>query len=514
VGQSFTGDGRVLNNAVFYIKKSGSPTGNAYAKIYAHSGTFGTSSVPTGAALAVSEGVDVSNLTTSFQLIAFNFSGANKITLTNGTKYVVVIEYTGGTLYSHEVVVGYDTGTPSHPGNFCAYHTGWTAYPTTDLCFYVYYEEETEKFYVNQSGDTYIAGNLGIGTTGPDSKLEINASSGETPFKVKQPASATETLRPNAAGDITQLWNYPEGTQTDNWSYVDEVTADDGDTYVCQEYVVAKDLYNLPAHSGSGTIDKITVRARIKIDCPDPAKLERIVMKTGGLIYYSGNLTTAEEIWEDKSYEWAINPQTELAWTWDDIDALQIGIETNYAWDYSDVICTQLYVEVDYTIPLSTTFVIDSSGNVGIGTTSPSFKLQVDGSIGPNVAPTLTSVSRTTTQISYGTDDVGSYSSLAIGADGLPIIAHKNNTDDDLMVTKCGNAACSSGNTSIWIEASGDTGAYTSIAIGTDGLPVISLFNNSTDDLVVTKCNSADCSSSSTTQISDSDHIGLNTSLA
>ena len=50
-GQSFTGDGGVLNNCKFYIKKTGSPTGNAYAKIYAHSGTFGISSIPKRAAI-------------------------------------------------------------------------------------------------------------------------------------------------------------------------------------------------------------------------------------------------------------------------------------------------------------------------------------------------------------------------------------------------------------------------------------------------------------------------------
>lgn len=70
----------------------------------------------------------------------------------------------------------------------------------------------------------------------------------------------------------------------------------------------------------------------------------RITIKTGGTIYYSGNLTTARETWEDKSYEWSTNPKTGLAWTWSDIDDLQIGIECSYILTY----CTQLYVVVDY----------------------------------------------------------------------------------------------------------------------------------------------------------------------
>jgi len=79
VGQSFTGDGNALNSCKFYLQKSGSPTGNAVATLYAHTGTFGTNGTPTGAALATSDNFDVSTLTTNLQLITFNFSGVEKI---------------------------------------------------------------------------------------------------------------------------------------------------------------------------------------------------------------------------------------------------------------------------------------------------------------------------------------------------------------------------------------------------------------------------------------------------
>jgi hypothetical protein len=62
LGQSFTGNGLVLNSATFRIIKNNSPTGNIYAKIYAHTGTFGTSSVPTGAALAISAAYDAATV--------------------------------------------------------------------------------------------------------------------------------------------------------------------------------------------------------------------------------------------------------------------------------------------------------------------------------------------------------------------------------------------------------------------------------------------------------------------
>jgi hypothetical protein len=139
VGQSFTGDGQTLDTAQFYCKKTGSPTGNAVAKVYAHSGTFGTSSIPTGSALAASANFDVSTLTGSMALTTFSFSGGNRISLTNGTKYVVTIEYTGGNS-SNNVNVGFDSNSPTHGGNDAYSYdlSAWTAQSAWDVIFYVY----------------------------------------------------------------------------------------------------------------------------------------------------------------------------------------------------------------------------------------------------------------------------------------------------------------------------------------------------------------------------------------
>jgi hypothetical protein len=97
LGQSFTGNGATVTQAQFYLNKTGSPTGNAVAKIYAetHSTAYGTDSIPTGTALATSDNFDVSTLTTTLALVSFTFSGGNQIVLTNGSLYVVTIEYTG-----------------------------------------------------------------------------------------------------------------------------------------------------------------------------------------------------------------------------------------------------------------------------------------------------------------------------------------------------------------------------------------------------------------------------------
>ncbi len=44
-----------------------------------------------------------------------------------------------------------------------------------------------------------------------------------------------------------------------------------------------------------------------------------------------------------------------------------------------------------------------------------------------------------------GNNDVGQQSSIAIGTDGFPVISHRDETDDNLEVTKCNDAACAGG---------------------------------------------------------------------
>ena len=114
--QSFTSNGGVLNSATFYPSKVGSPTGTATAKIWAHSGVFGISSIPTGSALATSDTVNVSTFGTSDALVAFNFTGANRISLVSGTHYIVGLKYNSGDA-SNYIQVGHDNSSPTHGGN-------------------------------------------------------------------------------------------------------------------------------------------------------------------------------------------------------------------------------------------------------------------------------------------------------------------------------------------------------------------------------------------------------------
>lgn len=132
VGQSFTGNGLILDYATLYCHQDSSPDGTITAKIYAHTGTFGSSSNKTGAALATSDTFNCSSLSGSFADQQFTFSGANRITLVNTTKYVVLFETSG-----------MSTGLIYHRSSFSNPHAGNLVYDygadgSQDLTFAVY----------------------------------------------------------------------------------------------------------------------------------------------------------------------------------------------------------------------------------------------------------------------------------------------------------------------------------------------------------------------------------------
>jgi len=146
-GQSFTAseDG-TLDSAMFHLSRSfGTVTGNAYALLYAHSGTYGTSSLPTGDPLATSDPVDVGALSLpdyfTYRDTPVTFHFDNTYTLTAGTHYVIAIKYEGGTFNGPWLTVAVYTVSSAHAGNFSFNDlingVGWTTSPN-DAVFAVY----------------------------------------------------------------------------------------------------------------------------------------------------------------------------------------------------------------------------------------------------------------------------------------------------------------------------------------------------------------------------------------
>lgn len=207
-GQSFTGAGGALASAVFYFRKFGSPTGNIIAKVYSHSGTFGTSSVP-NALLATSDNVDVSTLSPSptYGLKAFTFSGAEQITLVAGTKYCTVVEYTGGD-GSNYPVVGYDGSSPTHAGNSAFYPQvgAWLADASIDACFYVY-DNTNPSPSLSLSATPSSSVSLSQSVT-PSSSVSLSPSSSQSPsgsvsLSPSSSQSPSSSISPSSSASLT-----------------------------------------------------------------------------------------------------------------------------------------------------------------------------------------------------------------------------------------------------------------------------------------------------------------------
>jgi len=113
------------------------------------------------------------------------------------------------------------------------------------------------------------------------------------------------------------------------------------------------------------------------------------------------------------------------------------------------------------------------------------------------------------------TDDAGEWTSIAIGSDNNPVISYYDFTSGDLNLAHCGNTSCSAGNTITAVDSSGDVGLYTSIAIGTDGNPVISYWDGDNSALKVAHCGNTLCSAgNSITTVDSANVVGLYTSIA
>jgi predicted regulator of Ras-like GTPase activity (Roadblock/LC7/MglB family) len=121
------------------------------------------------------------------------------------------------------------------------------------------------------------------------------------------------------------------------------------------------------------------------------------------------------------------------------------------------------------------------------------------------------------TNVDLGTENVGGFPSIAIGTDGLPIVSHWNRTAYTVRVTHCGNVACTAGNITTTVDDPiGQVGGYTSIAIGSDGLPIIAHHDATVEGLRVTHCGNITCTSGNQSRTIDDavDEVGIGPSMA
>ncbi len=106
---------------------------------------------------------------------------------------------------------------------------------------------------------------------------------------------------------------------------------------------------------------------------------------------------------------------------------------------------------------------------------------------------------RTDTGVDTSGSNVGQQVTLAIPTDGRPVMAYYNATNDSVVFARCGEPSCTV-TSKIFIttlDTTGDPGRFISMTIGNDNFPVISYRESFFNRFLIFKCNAADCTSGS-----------------
>ena len=185
------------------------------------------------------------------------------------------------------------------------------------------------------------------------SSVNVTISGGQAKLTFISGATDNETLRPNAAGDETNITTQYPATDA-HWDKVDDVTSDNDSTYVeTNKGQWEEDLYEIGNHTALGTINYVKVYMVARATGTPQQESVYVQLKTNG-VEYDGTAQWVTASYAPYSEQWTNNPQTGNPWTWDEIDNLQIGIgmrssRTSGSPASKYTRSTQVYVEVNYT---------------------------------------------------------------------------------------------------------------------------------------------------------------------
>jgi len=195
-----------------------------------------------------------------------------------------------------------------------------------------------------------------IGITEPTGDIATTNTTAAQPdwASILIPVADTYDFRPSAAGDETTITEQYPDTGEEHWEDVDDTSPDGDSTYVATtSNAWEEDLYNITDHStqtAAGTINYVDTYMECRGTDNATQTNAYVHIKTNGLEDNgpSENLTTSYETY---LYSLDKNPQTTADWTWDEIDALQIGVGLRRpaVGEYSR--CTQVYTEVGFEAP-------------------------------------------------------------------------------------------------------------------------------------------------------------------
>ena len=211
---------------------------------------------------------------------------------------------------------------------------------------------------------TYTTGIETMGITDPTGDIAtVNATATQPDWdSVLTPVTDTLILRPNALGDENGVdVQYPDSEQ--HWDKVDEETADDDDTYVASDSPSWKeDSYHIPDHSTQTAGGDINyVEGYLVCRGTDNATQDSAYFHLRfDWVEHNGISANVTPSYAPYSHLWTNSPNTDITWTWSEIDGLQIGVGLREPTSGQYTRCTQVYAEVSFDAP-------SLSGNVPTG---------------------------------------------------------------------------------------------------------------------------------------------------
>jgi len=108
-----------------------------------------------------------------------------------------------------------------------------------------------------------------------------------------------------------------------------------------------------------------------------------------------------------------------------------------------------------------------------------------------------------------GPDDFGTYTSLKLDSNGIPVISARSQSNGLIYLVRCSNTACINGNSKYSIGLGSDN----SLALNSSGNPVISYYKDSSQDLVLVTCDDAVCSTAAYQTVASTGNVGQYNSL-
>ena len=109
--------------------------------------------------------------------------------------------------------------------------------------------------------------------------------------------------------------------------------------------------------------------------------------------------------------------------------------------------------------------------------------------------------------------NAGQFNSIAIGTNGNPIISYLDGSNSAFAVAACNDLNCSASTKNI-IDSERQVGLYSSITIGANGNPVISYYDLPNSALKVAACDNPTCTTSTNSTLDSANDVGWYTTIA